>query len=177
MASACLSILCLFPSPLVTSPPSFFLSHTSSPPPLFSFTSLRWPSVPLRQTIACASPPCIPFLGLYLTDITFMEDGSPDYLPLDPAASATEVEGSDIINFSKRWVSKERERVREGVCEGVCEGVREGVCEGVREGVRVCVRVREGVCVCVHLSVSVRVRLSMSVCLSFVFTGCLSSSL
>ncbi|EGD80856.1 hypothetical protein PTSG_01442 [Salpingoeca rosetta] len=56
----------------------------------------------LRATIAQASPPCIPFLGLYLTDITFMEDGSPDYLSLDPSAPGKDVQGSDIINFSKR---------------------------------------------------------------------------
>eukprot|EP01147_Barroeca_monosierra_P001967 gene1967-5051_t len=52
----------------------------------------------LRQTIAQASPPCIPFLGLYLTDITFMEDGSPDYLISEDLDDI----GPRLINFSKR---------------------------------------------------------------------------
>ena len=37
------------------------------------------------------SPPCIPFLGVFLTDLVFMEDGNPDYLS-----------DSSFINFEKR---------------------------------------------------------------------------
>ena len=33
-----------------------------------------------RQTLKTASPPCIPFMGLYLTDITFINQGNPDRL-------------------------------------------------------------------------------------------------
>jgi len=42
-----------------------------------------------RQTLHDVNPPCVPFLGTYLTDITFIEDGNPDY-----------VQG--LINYRKR---------------------------------------------------------------------------
>jgi hypothetical protein len=41
----------------------------------------------LRTLVHNAPPPCIPFFGMYLTDLTFLEDGNPDALP-----------GSDLIN-------------------------------------------------------------------------------
>eukprot|EP00043_Microstomoeca_roanoka_P017118 m.177519 g.177519 ORF g.177519 m.177519 type:complete len:1089 (+) comp16573_c0_seq2:234-3500(+) len=53
----------------------------------------------LRAAVSQATPPCIPFLGVYLTDITFMEDGSPDFLTPDPAFPDS---GKEIINFTKR---------------------------------------------------------------------------
>jgi len=46
-----------------------------------------------RQMLHESSPPIIPYLGVYLTDLTFIEDGNKDYLD-DP--------GTTIINFSKR---------------------------------------------------------------------------
>ncbi|XP_020715438.1 guanine nucleotide-releasing factor 2 isoform X6 [Ceratitis capitata] len=44
-----------------------------------------------RTTLAATSPPCIPYIGLVLQDLTFVHVGNPDYLK----------EG--VINFSKRW--------------------------------------------------------------------------
>jgi len=43
-----------------------------------------------RAALATANPPCIPYLGIYLTDLTFIEDGNNDLT----------VEG--LINFEKR---------------------------------------------------------------------------
>ncbi|XP_031627497.1 guanine nucleotide-releasing factor 2-like isoform X6 [Contarinia nasturtii] len=44
-----------------------------------------------RQALAETNPPCIPYIGLVLQDLTFVHIGNPDYL--SPAT----------INFSKRW--------------------------------------------------------------------------
>ena len=41
---------------------------------------LRDNSKLLRQRIETASAPCIPYIGIYLTDLTFLEDGNPLYL-------------------------------------------------------------------------------------------------
>ncbi|BDD55230.1 hypothetical protein MAP00_000774 [Monascus purpureus] len=43
-----------------------------------------------REALHLANPPCIPFFGVYLTDLTFIEDGIPSLTP------------SELINFSKR---------------------------------------------------------------------------
>eukprot|EP01156_Anaeramoeba_ignava_P002039 Anaeramoba_ignava/a217381_69.p1 GENE.a217381_69~~a217381_69.p1 ORF type:complete len:764 (-),score=277.08 a217381_69:108-2399(-) len=43
----------------------------------------------LREALMQVNPPCIPYLGVYLTDITFIEDGNPDKI-------------DNLINFYKR---------------------------------------------------------------------------
>ncbi|CRG83087.1 Cell division control protein 25 [Talaromyces islandicus] len=43
-----------------------------------------------RETMSAAHPPCVPFLGVFLMDLTFIEDGNPSQTP------------SGMINFSKR---------------------------------------------------------------------------
>lgn len=45
-----------------------------------------------RAMIHHLDPPCIPYIGVYLTDLTFIEDGNPDRLRVDER----------LINFSKR---------------------------------------------------------------------------
>jgi son of sevenless-like protein len=46
----------------------------------------------IRAAIKQVNPPCIPYLGLYLTDLTFIEDGNPKYVT---------VEGNKLVNFVK----------------------------------------------------------------------------
>ncbi|KAI9373685.1 ras guanine nucleotide exchange factor domain-containing protein [Aspergillus egyptiacus] len=48
-----------------------------------------------RETLHLANPPCIPFFGVYLTDLTFIEDGIPSLTP------------SELINFNKRTKTAE----------------------------------------------------------------------
>ena len=47
--------------------------------------------VQYRETLHAATPPCIPFLGVYLTDLIFIEDGI-----------ASLVKNTELINFAKR---------------------------------------------------------------------------
>ncbi|KEF55787.1 uncharacterized protein A1O9_08538 [Exophiala aquamarina CBS 119918] len=49
-----------------------------------------------RETLHAATPPCIPFLGVYLTDLIFIEDGI-----------ASLMKGSELINFAKRTKTAE----------------------------------------------------------------------
>ncbi|KAF2198072.1 ras GEF [Delitschia confertaspora ATCC 74209] len=44
-----------------------------------------------RDALRAANPPCIPFFGVYLTDLTFIEDGIPSL-----------VKKTNLINFGKR---------------------------------------------------------------------------
>ncbi|KAI0480996.1 ras guanine nucleotide exchange factor domain-containing protein [Xylariaceae sp. FL0804] len=44
-----------------------------------------------RESLHAANPPCIPFFGVYLTDLTFIEDGIPSI-----------IKKTNLINFAKR---------------------------------------------------------------------------
>jgi len=51
----------------------------------------------LREAVKQCTPPCLPYLGVYLSDLTFIEDGNPDFF--------TRTFGSNtikLINFDKR---------------------------------------------------------------------------
>ncbi|KAG0167338.1 hypothetical protein DFQ28_006290 [Apophysomyces sp. BC1034] len=54
-----------------------------------------------REMIHSVNPPCIPFLGIYLQDLTFIEDGNPDHMQ----------RSDKLINFAKR--QKTAEVIRE----------------------------------------------------------------
>jgi len=47
-----------------------------------------------RDALHNANPPCVPYLGLYLTDVTFIEDGNKDFI-------------RNLINFRKRQLVSE----------------------------------------------------------------------
>ena len=49
-----------------------------------------------REALHVANPPCIPFLGVYLTDLVFIEDGIPSV-----------VKTTELINFTKRKMTAE----------------------------------------------------------------------
>lgn len=51
-----------------------------------------------RETLRKLNPPCVPFLGVYLTDLTFIEDGNTDKLRNDDR----------LINISKRQMTAEK---------------------------------------------------------------------
>lgn len=49
----------------------------------------------MREALHRCDPPCIPYLGMYLTDLSFIEEGTPDFTP------------DGLLNFSKmRMVSQ-----------------------------------------------------------------------
>jgi len=48
-----------------------------------------------RDHILSCTPPCTPYLGIYLTDLTFVEDGNPDFIN-------SKRTGKQLINWTKR---------------------------------------------------------------------------
>ncbi|KAI9101686.1 ras guanine nucleotide exchange factor domain-containing protein [Phlyctochytrium arcticum] len=55
-----------------------------------------------RESLHSANPPCVPFLGFYLTDLTFVEDGNLDTLTVKASGGK-----SGLINFSKHMKTAE----------------------------------------------------------------------
>ncbi|KAJ1565330.1 hypothetical protein HK096_003415, partial [Nowakowskiella sp. JEL0078] len=49
-----------------------------------------------REELKSCTPPCIPFVGFFFTDLTFIEDGNPDF-----------IKGTKLINFAKRMKTAE----------------------------------------------------------------------
>lgn len=49
----------------------------------------------MREALHRCDPPCIPYLGIYLTDLSFIEEGTPDFTP------------DGLLNFSKMRMVRE----------------------------------------------------------------------
>ena len=60
----------------------------------------------LRAALSEHPLPSIPFIGMYLTDLTFIEDGNPDYSPDNPR----------VVFFKKRMVRFSRQRANVSTC-------------------------------------------------------------
>jgi hypothetical protein len=61
--------------------------------PIYRATDSQRNFAEYRQRLKTTIAPCLPFLGVYLTDLTFIDDGNSDY--------RTSVNGHQLINFDK----------------------------------------------------------------------------
>ncbi|KAF7365388.1 hypothetical protein MVEN_00411200 [Mycena venus] len=57
-----------------------------------------------RSMMTSVIPPCVPFIGVFLSTLQFIQDGNPDNLP---APNAKEGSGSTLVNFRKRQKASE----------------------------------------------------------------------
>lgn len=56
-----------------------------------------------RSTLARVSPPCVPFIGVFLTTLTFIQDGSKDTLPGNLVNFRKRQKASEVIQDIQRW--------------------------------------------------------------------------
>ncbi|KAI0731989.1 ras GEF [Fomitopsis betulina] len=59
-----------------------------------------------RQTLARITPPCVPFIGVYLTTLTFINDGAGDRLGDNMINFRKRQKAAEVIQDIKRWQSK-----------------------------------------------------------------------
>jgi len=59
-----------------------------------------------RSTLARISPPCVPFIGVYLTTLTFINDGAEDKLGGNMINFRKRQKAAEVIQDIKRWQSK-----------------------------------------------------------------------
>ncbi|KAI6041442.1 ras GEF [Pisolithus marmoratus] len=60
----------------------------------------------VRTTLATVSPPCVPFVGVFLTALTHIQDGSKDYLPGNLVNFRKRQKISEVIQDLQRWQAK-----------------------------------------------------------------------
>ncbi|KAH0832197.1 hypothetical protein J3R83DRAFT_13116 [Lanmaoa asiatica] len=56
-----------------------------------------------RSTLAKVAPPCVPFIGVLLTTLTFIQDGSKDTLPGNLVNFRKRQKASEVIQDIQRW--------------------------------------------------------------------------
>ncbi|KAF9013345.1 ras guanine nucleotide exchange factor domain-containing protein [Cyathus striatus] len=56
-----------------------------------------------RQLMASVTPPCVPFIGVFLSTLQFIQDGNPDNLPGGMVNFRKRQKASEVINDIKRW--------------------------------------------------------------------------
>ncbi|KAG1898196.1 ras GEF [Suillus fuscotomentosus] len=56
-----------------------------------------------RHALAKVSPPCLPFVGVFLTALTHIQDGSKDYLPNNLVNFRKRQKASEVIQDLQRW--------------------------------------------------------------------------
>jgi son of sevenless-like protein len=59
-----------------------------------------------RLTLASVSPPCVPFIGVFLTTLQFIQDGSKDNLSPGMVNFRKRQKASEVIQDIKRWQSQ-----------------------------------------------------------------------
>ncbi|KAJ6519039.1 ras guanine nucleotide exchange factor domain-containing protein, partial [Mycena sanguinolenta] len=57
-----------------------------------------------RSMMTSVYPPCVPFLGIFLSTLQYIQEGNPDNLP---APGAKEGSGATLVNFRKRQKASE----------------------------------------------------------------------
>jgi son of sevenless-like protein len=56
-----------------------------------------------RTLMASVTPPCVPFIGVFLSTLTFIQDGNSDNLPGGLVNFRKRQMASEVINDIKRW--------------------------------------------------------------------------
>ncbi|KAG5641546.1 hypothetical protein DXG03_004792 [Asterophora parasitica] len=56
-----------------------------------------------RQLMASVTPPCVPFIGVFLSTLQFIQDGNPDMLPGGLVNFRKRQKASEVISDIKRW--------------------------------------------------------------------------
>ncbi|KAF8895269.1 ras guanine nucleotide exchange factor domain-containing protein [Infundibulicybe gibba] len=56
-----------------------------------------------RQLMASVTPPCVPFIGVFLSTLQFIQDGNPDNLPGNLVNFRKRQKASEVISDIKRW--------------------------------------------------------------------------
>jgi len=59
-----------------------------------------------RLTLASVTPPCVPFIGVFLTTLQFIQDASKDTLPGNLVNFRKRQKASEVIQDIKRWQSQ-----------------------------------------------------------------------